>query len=104
MRDGFFGKKFVATPLFAALAAAFCLVGAARALSPEDENAHPYPPGEHAGLVKRVCSGCHDSTLVTDRRYDTKTATAYYRNMVGDPNTEEARLVLKYLTTVLGDE
>jgi hypothetical protein len=56
-----------------------------------------------AALVKQVCTSCHGANFVVDRRYDAASATKVYRLFVGDPVSEQGKLVVEYLTTVLGE-
>jgi hypothetical protein len=75
-------------------------VGAAAAA----EDIAPFPPGKNAALVKKLCTSCHSATLVVDRRYDVAGAQKRYRLFVGNPASEEGKLVVEYLSTVLGEE
>jgi hypothetical protein len=68
------------------------------------EDIAPFPPGKNAALVKKVCTSCHSATLVVDRRYDVAGARKRYRLFVGNPDSEEGKLVVEYLSTVLGEE
>jgi hypothetical protein len=81
-------------------------VGIAAAASPdEDEDRlYPFPPGEHAALTRQTCAACHDPSVVTTKRYDEESARRYFRIMVGNPDTETARKVITYLSTVLAEE
>mgnify|MGYP003352399020 CR=1 FL=1 len=63
----------------------------------------PFPAGPNALLAKQVCSACHPAALVIDRRYDEAEAKKFYRLMVGDPESEQGRLIVRYLTTALGE-
>jgi hypothetical protein len=74
-------------------------------LSAADMNAFPFPPGEHAALVKETCTECHSANLVTERTFDRASAERYYKLMVSnDADTEVARNVIEYLSTVLSDD
>ena len=67
------------------------------------QDTSPFPPGENAALVKQICSGCHDGRLVVSKQYDDQSARRYWRVMMGtDPESDDARKVIAYLTTVLG--
>ncbi len=68
------------------------------------ENIAPFPPGKNAALVKQVCTSCHSAMLVVDRRYDVEGAKKRYRLFVGNPDSEQGRLVVEYLSTVLGED
>ncbi|HYB22001.1 MAG TPA: hypothetical protein VEH09_13780 [Thermodesulfobacteriota bacterium] len=68
----------------------------------EVEEAPPFPPGKNAKLVKQVCAPCHSAEIVYLRVYDENSARKYYENMVGDPDSDQGRKVIEYLTTVLG--
>jgi hypothetical protein len=39
--------------------------------------------------------------MVYLRTYDEKSARKYYQMMVGDPDSEEGKKIIEYLTTVL---
>ncbi len=80
---------------WAALAALPALVVAA-------EDFAPFPPGENAALVKKTCTECHSANVVISTQFDEALARRQYKLFVGDPDSEEARKVIKYLTTVLG--
>jgi hypothetical protein len=72
-------------------------------LSEEDRNAAPLPPGRHAGVVKKVCIDCHGGKVITDLRYSKEDAERFYKNMVSsDVTTEQARQIIEYLSTTLG--
>lgn len=64
----------------------------------------PFPPGENAALVKKACTECHSANLVISTQFDQELATRQYKKFVGDPDSEEGRKVIKYLTTVLGEK
>jgi hypothetical protein len=64
----------------------------------------PFPPGENAALVKKACTECHSANLVISRQFDQELATRQYKKFVGDPDSDEGRTVIKYLTTVLGEK
>ncbi len=68
----------------------------------EIEEAFPFPPGKNAQLVKKVCASCHDAGMVYYRTYDEKSANEYYDLMVSDPDPEQRKKIIEYLTTVLG--
>jgi hypothetical protein len=68
------------------------------------EDIAPFPPGKNAALVKKICTSCHSATLVIDRRYDVAGAQKRYRLFVGNPASEEGKLVVEYLSTALGEE
>jgi hypothetical protein len=68
------------------------------------ENIAPFPPGKNAALVKQVCTQCHGANFVLDRRFDMAAAKKVYRLFVGDPESEQGKQVVEYLTTVLGEE
>lgn len=68
------------------------------------ENIAPFPPGKNAALVKQVCTSCHSAMLVVERRYDVEGARKRYRLFVGNPDSEEGKLVVEYLSTVLGED
>jgi cytochrome c5 len=105
-------------PVFLALGAAILAGGAALSqppaavtpaqagaaeLSEEDRTADPFPPGRHAGLVKRVCTECHRASLILDIQYTREDAERYYKNMVSeDLTTDQAQQIIEYLTTTLG--
>ena len=68
----------------------------------EIEEAYPFPPGKNAKLVKQVCTGCHAAEMVYLRTFDEQSARKYYEVMVGDPDSEQGKKIIEYLTTVLG--
>ena len=70
--------------------------------SEEVEEAYPFPPGKNAKLVRQVCTGCHAAEMVYLRTFDEKSARKYYEIMVGDPDSEQGKKIIEYLTTVLG--
>ena len=70
--------------------------------SDEIEEAYPFPPGKNAKLVKQVCTGCHAAEMVYMRTFDEQSARKYYEIMVGDPDSEQGKKIIEYLTTVLG--
>lgn len=70
--------------------------------SEEIEEAYPFPPGKNAKLVKQVCTACHSAEMVYLRTFDEKSARKYYDLMVGDPDSEQGKKLIEYLTTVLG--
>ena len=81
----------------------FWVNGTSTHVSPEEiSDSYPFPPGKNGKLVKEVCSGCHDSTIVVMKKYDRESARRYYKSMVGDPDSEQGQKVIEYLTTVLG--
>ena len=80
-------------PFAAAMLSATC----ARA-----EDTAPFPPGENAALVKKVCTECHAANVVVSSQFDEKLARKQYKLFVGDPDSEEGQKVVKYLTTTLG--
>lgn len=65
---------------------------------------YPFPPGKDAILVKQVCASCHPANLVLDRRFDEADAKKFYRLYVGNPDTDQGRRIVEYLTTVLGEK
>ena len=67
-----------------------------------DDDFSPFPPGENAALVKKVCTECHAANVVISAQFDEKLARKQYKLFVGDPDSEEGQKVIKYLTTVLG--
>lgn len=72
-------------------------------LSEADRSADPFPPGRHAALVKQVCVDCHGAKVITDKRFTKEEAEGFYRNMVSSNlDTEQARNIIEYLTTTLG--
>jgi hypothetical protein len=88
MRSGFvaFALSCLALPAFAA---------------PADDVA-PFPPGENAALVKKTCTACHAASVVLSVQFDTALARQQYKLFVGDPDSEEGKKVVQYLTTALG--
>jgi len=81
----------------------FWVNGTSTHVRPEEiSDSYPFPPGKNGKLVKEVCSGCHDSTIVVMKKYDRESARRYYKSMVGDPDSEQGQKVIEYLTTVLG--
>jgi hypothetical protein len=68
----------------------------------EIEEAPTFPPGKNALLVKKVCASCHPADFVCYRTYDEKSANGYYDQMVSDPDPEQRKKIIEYLTTVLG--
>ena len=68
------------------------------------ESAEPFPPGKDALLVKQVCSSCHPANLVLDQRFTEAEAKKFYRLYVGNPDTDQGRRIIEYLTTVLGEK
>ena len=73
-------------------------------LSDADMNAQPFPPGEHAALVKETCTECHSANLVTDKTFDRASAERYYKLMVSeDISTDDAQKIIEYLSTTLND-
>jgi mono/diheme cytochrome c family protein len=83
--------------LLAALLAAAPLANASA-----DEDFAPFPPGENAALVKKTCTECHGANVVLSAQFDEKLARKQYKLFVGDPDSEDGKKVVKYLTTVLG--
>lgn len=87
----------------AALVGGLLHVLPAMGLDEADTQAFPFPPGEGAALVKSVCASCHEAGFALSLRYDQATAERYYRIMVSENlDTDEARTIIRYLTTVLG--
>ena len=77
---------------------------AGQELSDADRNAQPFPPGEHAALVKETCTECHSANLVTDKTFDRASAERYYKLMVSeDISTDDAQKIIEYLSTTLND-
>src|SRR3974390_2599655 len=68
------------------------------------ESIEPFAPGKNAALVKRGCSACPSATLVVDRTFSVAEAKKYYRLYVGNPDSDEGKLVVEYLSTVLGED
>jgi hypothetical protein len=64
----------------------------------------PFPAGENAALVKKTCTACHMANVVISTQYDEALAVRQYKKYVGEPDTAEARKVIKYLSTVLGEK
>jgi mono/diheme cytochrome c family protein len=64
-----------------------------------------FPAGDGAALTQKICTHCHGAAVIIGRHFDAASAEHYWRTMVGpDPNTVEARAVIAYLSTVLGDD
>jgi hypothetical protein len=73
------------------------------ALSEEDQNASPFPPGPHAALVKKVCTECHLAQVVLNMRFTPDEAVRFYKVMVSSNiETDQAKRVIEYLSTTLG--
>jgi hypothetical protein len=73
------------------------------ALSPEDQNATPFPAGRHAAVVKRVCTECHNANPILDLKFSKEEAERYYRTMVSSNiETDDAKKIIEYLSTTLG--
>jgi hypothetical protein len=68
----------------------------------EIEEAPPFPSGKNAKLVKKACGYCHDAATVIYRTYDEKSANDWYDRMMSDPDPEQRKKIIEYLTTVLG--
>ncbi len=96
------------------ISGAFFLIGgtAAHVKSEEISNkeyletleSYPFPPGKNAKLAKKVCSSCHVADFVIYRVYDEKMAREYYDSMLGNPDTEQGKMIIEYLVTVLGEK
>lgn len=82
------------------LAAGLLLIGASTLAAAQD--ASPFPPGKNAALVKKVCTECHAPGVVISTKFDEDLAKRQYKRFVGDPDSEEGKKVIEYLTTVLG--
>lgn len=82
--------------------AALSAAGLVPALPAAAEDSSPFPPGENAALVKKVCTECHAPGVVISTQFDEALAKKMYRQFVGDPDSDQGRRVVKYLTTVLG--
>ena len=65
---------------------------------------YPFPPGKNAKLVKKVCSSCHGADFAVSRVYNEKTARKDYELMLGNPDTEQGKMIIEYLVTVLGEK
>jgi len=80
-----------------------CLVHSTVCTRAADDFA-PFPSGENAALVKKICTECHSANLVISTQFDQELARRQYKKFVGDPDSEDGRKVIKYLTTVLGEK
>lgn len=67
------------------------------------DDASPFPPGKSAALVKKVCTECHAPSVVISTRFDDALAKKMYKRFVGDPESEQGKQVVEYLTTMLGE-
>jgi hypothetical protein len=65
------------------------------------EDFAPFPPGENASLAKKTCTACHAANVVISTQFDEALALKQYKKYVGETDTDDARKVIKYLTTVL---
>jgi hypothetical protein len=64
-----------------------------------------FPPGGGVALTQKICTRCHGANLILSKIFDAASAERYWRTMVGtDPNSDEARKVITYLSTVLGED
>ncbi len=86
--------------LLVGIIAGYCSCIAVHAHAAEDFA--PFPPGENATLAKKTCTECHAANVVISTQYDQDLARKQYKKYVGDPDSEDARKVINYLTTVLG--
>jgi hypothetical protein len=66
------------------------------------EDFAPFPPGENATLAKKTCTACHAANVVISTQFDEALALKQYKKYVGETDTDDARKVIAYLTTVLG--
>jgi hypothetical protein len=92
-------RAFSCVAVPAVLAAAVAVTAAVAA-----ESIEPFPPGKNAALVKQVCTACHSAMLVVDRKFDVAAAKKMYRLFVGNPDSDQGKLVVEYLSTVLGED
>ena len=75
------------------------------AQAPAEDPTSPFPPGEGAALTRQICTRCHGANLILSKHFDATSAQRYWRIMVGtEPTSEDARTVIRYLSTVLGQD
>jgi mono/diheme cytochrome c family protein len=87
---------------FSSIAGCIALAGLTSGLvSAALQDKHPkFPPGEGRELTIKVCSGCHDAEVLTDKAQDAEGWRATVNQMAGmgaNASEEELELIIKYL-------